>query len=306
MGKYRELCEKALEAIGGVENITYVTNCATRLRINYASKSKVDEEALKNLPGSAGLVPKPGNKQYQIIIGPNVRDAYYEFLDVSGWKEGGPAPAGADDPIDDEPEKKEDLEIMKENTIDFLGQNIYSRNLVKPNTSGVTAFTVNNKGNNDGTGKTARETRAIEGWFETDRDPNTKLNPWGREIYPRCAYVTLTKRKERYGDIPIYVTENGHGMYEYVDENGEINDDARIDFLENYLYWIMKAKEEGVNVKGYYVWSNTDLYSWINGYKKRYGLVFVDYEDKNLKRIPKKSYYWYKEYIRKYMENMDS
>ncbi|MBQ1341847.1 MAG: family 1 glycosylhydrolase, partial [Erysipelotrichaceae bacterium] len=91
-----------------------------------------------------------------------------------------------------------------------------------------------------------------------------------------------------------------------VDENGEVNDDARIDFLENYLYWIMKAKEEGVNVKGYYVWSNTDLYSWINGYKKRYGLVFVDYEDKNLKRIPKKSYYWYKEYIRKYMENMDN
>ena len=107
MGKYKELCEKALEAMGGLENITYVTNCATRLRINYANKSKVDEEALKNLPGSAGLVPKPGNKQYQIIIGPNVRDAYYEFLDVSGWKEGGVAPAGADDPIDDEPEKKD-------------------------------------------------------------------------------------------------------------------------------------------------------------------------------------------------------
>jgi PTS system beta-glucosides-specific IIC component len=112
MGKYRELCEKALEAMGGLENITYVTNCATRLRINYANKSKVDEEALKNLPGSAGLVPKPANKQYQIIIGPNVRDAYYEFLDVSGWKEGGVAPAGADDPIDDEPEKKDIIWVL--------------------------------------------------------------------------------------------------------------------------------------------------------------------------------------------------
>ncbi|MBQ1523269.1 MAG: PTS transporter subunit EIIC [Erysipelotrichaceae bacterium] len=114
MGKYRELCEKALEAFGGLENITYVTNCATRLRINYANKSKVDEEALKNLPGSAGLVPKPGNKQYQIIIGPNVRDAYYEFLDVSGWKEGGVAPAGADDPIDDEPVKKDILWVLNQ------------------------------------------------------------------------------------------------------------------------------------------------------------------------------------------------
>lgn len=109
MGKYKELCEKALVAMGGLENITYVTNCATRLRINYVSKSKVDEEALKNLPGSAGLVPKPANKQYQIIIGPNVRDAYYEFLDVSGWKDNGSAPAGANDPVDDEEEVKKDL-----------------------------------------------------------------------------------------------------------------------------------------------------------------------------------------------------
>ena len=109
MGKYKELCEKALVAIGGLENISYVTNCATRLRINYISKSKVDEEALKNLPGSAGLVPKPANKQYQIIIGPNVRDAYYEFLDVSGWKDTGNAPAGANDPVDDDEEVKKDF-----------------------------------------------------------------------------------------------------------------------------------------------------------------------------------------------------
>ena len=87
MGKYQEMCEKALEAMGGLENISFVTNCATRLRINYINKSKVDEEALKNLPNSAGLVPKHANKQMQIIIGPNVRDAYYEFLDVSGWKD---------------------------------------------------------------------------------------------------------------------------------------------------------------------------------------------------------------------------
>ena len=110
MGKYRELCEKALVAMGGLENISFVTNCATRLRINYISKSKVDEEALKNLPGSAGLVPKPANKQYQIIIGPNVRDAYYEFLDVSGWKDtGAGAPKGANDPVDDDAEVKKDI-----------------------------------------------------------------------------------------------------------------------------------------------------------------------------------------------------
>lgn len=189
------------------------------------------------------------------------------------------------------------MEIIRRNTVDFLGQNIYSRQLVKPNESGVTAFTVNNAGNNDGTGRTARETRAVRGWFETDRDPDTRLNKWGREIYPRCAYDTLMLRKERYGDIPIYVTENGHGCYDVADENGRVEDDERIRFLEDYLSFILKAKEDGVNLKGYYVWSTMDLYSWINGYQKRYGLVRVDYGDGALRRTPKKSYYWYKQFI---------
>ena len=60
------------------------------------------------------------------------------------------------------------------------------------------------------------------------------------------------------------------------------------------------AKEEGCNVKGFYVWSTMDLYSWINGYEKRYGLVRVDYNDPALPRIPKKSYYWYKEFIKEH------
>ena len=86
MGKYEELSRKALEALGGVENITHVTHCATRLRISYARKSVVNEESLKDLPGSAGIVNK--DKQIQIIIGPGVHDAYEEFLEISGWREG--------------------------------------------------------------------------------------------------------------------------------------------------------------------------------------------------------------------------
>ncbi len=198
--------------------------------------------------------------------------------------------------------KEDDLEIMKHNTIDFLGQNIYSRMLVKPNTSGITAFTVNNAGNNDGSASAARETRAIAGWFESDRDPNTKLNHWGREIFPQCAYNTLMERKRRYGDIPIYVTENGHGCYDVADENGYVEDDERIEFLRNYLHYILKAKQDGVNLKGYYVWSTMDLYSWINGYKKRYGLVRVDYDDPQRKRTPKKSYFWYKQFIAEHQD----
>lgn len=97
--KYTEMSKKILENIGGVDNISHVTHCATRLRINYKKKSLVDEEALKNLPESAGLVNKQG--QVQIIIGPGVNDAYHEFLEVSGWK---PQANSGNEVVEEEPE----------------------------------------------------------------------------------------------------------------------------------------------------------------------------------------------------------
>lgn len=87
MGKYEELAKQALENVGGIENITHVAHCATRLRISYAKKSLVNIEALEHLPGSAGIVNKQG--QVQIIIGPSVNDAYNDFISYSGWTENG-------------------------------------------------------------------------------------------------------------------------------------------------------------------------------------------------------------------------
>ena len=190
---------------------------------------------------------------------------------------------------------EDDLAIIKENTIDFLGQNAYCRNVVKPYTTGETKVTVNNSGKGP-----AREGKIIKGWFESDFNDSMKLNKWGREIYPKCIYDCLIRRKKAYGDIPIYITECGHGAYDVADENCYVEDDDRIAFLNDFIYWILKAKEEGCNVKGFYVWSTMDLYSWINGYEKRYGLVRVDYNDPELPRIPKKSYYWYKEFIKEH------
>ena len=91
-------------------------------------------------------------------------------------------------------------------------------------------------------------------------------------------------------------------MYEKVEEDGKIHDQRRIDFMKGYLDWLVKAENEGCNVKGYYAWSTTDCYSWINGYEKRYGLVYIDYESEDLKRIPKDSYYWFKDYIKEHTE----
>ncbi len=86
MGKFEETSRYILEHIGGVGNVTNVTHCATRLRIEVAKKSIVDMEALKEIPESAGIVDK--GRQIQVIIGPKVNDAYNEFLTISGWKQG--------------------------------------------------------------------------------------------------------------------------------------------------------------------------------------------------------------------------
>lgn len=84
MGKYTKMSQQVLEKVGGLSNITFVEHCATRLRIHYASKSKVDVEAIKGIENVVGVVAKTG--QVQIIIGPEVNDAFNDFLDVSGWK----------------------------------------------------------------------------------------------------------------------------------------------------------------------------------------------------------------------------
>jgi len=84
MAKYTEMAKGVLTNVGGIENITFVEHCATRLRIHYKSKNKVNVEALKTVDRVVGLVEKAG--QVQIIIGPEVNDAYNEFLDVSGFK----------------------------------------------------------------------------------------------------------------------------------------------------------------------------------------------------------------------------
>lgn len=187
--------------------------------------------------------------------------------------------------------KEEDLKIISDNTIDFLGQNCYTRTLVKPYMSGETNYY------RDYSGKgSVQERMVVKNWFESDNDPDQIRDEWGREVYLKTIYDMLTGIKNRYGDIPVFITENGRALYEEIDVDGKVHDKERIAFMEEVLGWLIKAENEGCNVCGYYVWSNVDVYSWINGYKKRYGLVYVDF-DNDLKRIPKDSYYWYKAFI---------
>lgn len=188
--------------------------------------------------------------------------------------------------------RDDDLRLIKDNTVDFIGDNVYARKLVKPYESGENGMTVNNDPHNC----SQLEGVTLKGLFQPDVDPTTRKNPWGREIYPKCGYDALIRLRDEYDNVPVFITENGHGMFESPDEEGFVDDQDRIDYLEEYLDYFVRAINEGCNVQGYYVWSAMDLYSWINGYEKRYGLIHVDY-DNDCRRTPKKSFWWYRDYI---------
>ena len=182
-----------------------------------------------------------------------------------------------------------DKEDFLAGTVDYLGINAYDRILLKPYNGEEEMMTSNNTGNS------GNNEAIVKDWFILDHDPDTPKNAWGNEMYPSAIYSLLMDLKEKYPDTPVIITENGFGYYDSV-ENGQIHDTYRIEYLEGYISWMEQAVKDGCDVRGYFVWSTMDLYSWINGYKKRYGLVYVDYGNEN-RRIPKDSYYWYKKHI---------
>lgn len=188
---------------------------------------------------------------------------------------------------------EEDKKIFAQGIVDFLGINAYYRMLVKPYTEGETCF----KKNNTGDGSKHRD--VVKGWFSLDEDTSTIKNQWGAEVYPKSVYDLLMHLKALYPNTPVIITENGYG-YNDVFENDYVLDDYRIDYCKGFVEWIYQAMKDGCNVFGYLVWSSFDLYSWVNGYKKRYGFIYVDFDTG--KRYPKESYYWYQTYIKDHKE----
>ena len=114
------------------------------------------------------------------------------------------------------------------------------------------------------------------------------------EVYPASIYHCL-KKFSLYPNIrEIIITENGAAFHDKI-ENGEVNDVQRKQYLQQYLYQVLKAKNEGVNVTGYFVWSFTDNFEWAEGYYPRFGLVYVDFATQ--RRIIKLSGRWYSRFL---------
>ena len=139
------------------------------------------------------------------------------------------------------------------------------------------------------------------GGLSEDQDVNLKVDPkWEKtsmkwSIVPWGCQKLLEWIADRYDNPILYITENGCAFNDRI-ENGEVNDQARLDFVKGYLEACHQAIQNGVNLKGYFLWSLMDNFEWASGYEKRFGMTYVDF--KTLERTPKKSAYWYRDVIK--------
>jgi beta-glucosidase len=157
--------------------------------------------------------------------------------------------------------------------IDFLGVNYYTTEII---TYAVYSALL----------KVSRAQRTSPGWGYTEMG-------WG--IHSPGMTAVLLNIKEKYGNPTIYITENGCGYKEEPDENDFVYDWARVNFLRAHFLAAHDAIQEGVDLRGYYVWSLMDNFEWAKGYGPRFGIVRVNYE--TMSRTPKQSAHWYSEVI---------
>ena len=123
---------------------------------------------------------------------------------------------------------------------------------------------------------------------------NVPLTAMNWEIYPEGIYHVLKLYDEYPGIKKIIITENGAAFHDELND-GKVHDTARINFYTQYLQQVLKAKNEGVKVAGYFSWSFTDNFEWAEGYRPRFGLVYIDFESQQ--RILKESAHWFKTFL---------
>jgi beta-glucosidase len=176
----------------------------------------------------------------------------------------------------------EELKIIRENTVDELGINLYYPHRVKapsrawhPDTPFHPAY-----------------------YYEPFELPGRRMNKSrGWEIYPQIVYDMAMRIKREYKNIPWFVAESGMGIEnegQFRSAEGIIEDDYRIAFISEHLHQTLRAREDGANCQGYMLWAFTDNVSPMNAFKNRYGLIEIDLENNRARRM-KKSAWWYRE-----------
>ena len=181
------------------------------------------------------------------------------------------------------PIQEDDLKILKEGTVDYIGFSYYMTNVVDS--------TVNKD-----------VSKATDGSSEHSvKNPYIKESDWGWAIDPEGLRYALNMFYERY-EKPLFIVENGFGAIDVKEEDGSCHDPYRIDYLRAHIEEMKKAVEEdGVDLMGYTPWGCIDCVSFTTGeMKKRYGFIYVDRDNEGngtLERSKKDSYDWYKKVI---------
>ena len=161
-----------------------------------------------------------------------------------------------------------DMDIIKQ-PLDFVGLNVYTGQITKATHDGDYEYI-----------------NPIVGEAITATD-------W--KVRPESMYWVIKFIWEKY-KLPIVIAENGMANNDWMSIDMKVHDPQRIDYMDRYIGQLLRAANEGANVQAYFHWSLMDNFEWSCGYKRRFGLVYVDY--KSFKRTLKDSAYHYREIIK--------
>lgn len=316
--KYDGLARIIIQNVGGKENIESLTHCITRLRFKLKDEGAANTDVLKGTDGVVTVIQSGG--QYMVVIGNHVADVFDAVVkrghleDVAANEETGNQKTEKLNAIRNWlyldaavygiynhlvwsyleernacPEvTREDMEALKQGRPDFIGFNYYASATVMMDTEAP----------KDGRLADQQSGGGEAGVYKSCPNPYLGKTEFGWEVDPAGFRATMRELYFRY-HLPLLVTENGLGAYDKL-EDGKVHDPYRIAYLKEHIAEIQKAITDGVEMMGYNPWSALDLVSTHEGMKKRYGLIFVDRDEfdlKTLKRYRKDSFYWYKKVI---------
>ena len=180
-----------------------------------------------------------------------------------------------------------DLEAISR-PVDFLGVNYYNTSVVadvgRTEEARRSGYVVGSPG----------QAGAILGLVQVGR-PELERTATGWEIDPQGLTGVLVRVRDEYTSAPLYITENGAAQHDYRGPDGAVHDPGRIRYVDAHIRAVKDAIDQGVDVRGYFLWSLMDNYEWALGYSMRFGLVWVDYPTGE--RVPKDSYRWYRQVI---------
>jgi beta-glucosidase len=157
-----------------------------------------------------------------------------------------------------------DLDLIRQ-PLDWLGVNFYSRMVID-----------------------AKDSRVSE-------IPGSKYTGLGWEIHPTSLYLLLKRLSDQYPSPPLYIAENGAAFPDDIASDGKVHDSDRVSYLREHFQQAYRAIQDGVDLRGYIVWSLFDNFEWLQGYDARFGIVYVDYPTQ--RRIPKDSALFYRQVI---------